>query len=48
MDAIPDIGEIQQILFTEWMGRSPQDMEDQVTYTLTVALLGLPGVKTIR
>ena len=48
VDAIPDIGENQQIVFTEWMGRSPQDVEDQVTYPLTVALLGLPSVKTIR
>ena len=48
VDAIPDIGENQQIVFTEWMGRSPQDVEDQVTYPLTVALLGLPQVKTIR
>ncbi|MFH2051651.1 MAG: efflux RND transporter permease subunit [bacterium] len=48
VDAIPDLGENQQIVFTEWMGRSPQDMEDQVTYPLTVALLGLPDVKTIR
>ncbi len=47
-DAIPDIGENQQIVFTEWMGRSPQDMEDQITYPLTVSLLGVPGVKTIR
>jgi Cu(I)/Ag(I) efflux system membrane protein CusA/SilA len=47
-DAIPDIGENQQIVFTEWSGRSPQDVEDQVTYPLTVALLGVPGVKTIR
>jgi len=47
-DAIPDIGENQQIIFTEWMGRSPQDVEDQVTYPLTVELLGVPGVKTIR
>jgi Cu(I)/Ag(I) efflux system membrane protein CusA/SilA len=47
-DAIPDIGENQQIVFTEWMGRSPQDVEDQVTYPLTVSLLGVPGVKTIR
>jgi copper/silver efflux system protein len=47
-DAIPDIGENQQIVFTEWMGRSPQDVEDQVTYPLTVSLLGIPGVKTIR
>ncbi len=48
VDAIPDIGENQQIVFTEWMGRSPQDIEDQVTYPLTTALLGLPKVKTIR
>jgi copper/silver efflux system protein len=48
VDAIPDLGENQQIVFTEWMGRSPQDMEDQVTYPLTVALLGLPDVKTVR
>jgi Cu(I)/Ag(I) efflux system membrane protein CusA/SilA len=47
-DAIPDIGENQQIVFTEWMGRSPQDVEDQITYPLTVALLGVPEVKTIR
>ena len=48
VDAIPDIGENQQIVFTEWMGRSPQDVEDQITYPLTVALLGIPSVKTIR
>ena len=48
VDAIPDIGENQQIVFTEWAGRSPQDMEDQVTYPLTVALLGTPEVKTVR
>jgi copper/silver efflux system protein len=48
VDAIPNIGENQQIVFTEWMGRSPQDVEDQVTYPLTVSLLGLPGVRTIR
>jgi len=48
VDAIPDIGENQQIVYTEWMGRSPQDIEDQITYPLTTALLGLPGVKTIR
>ncbi|MCP4639391.1 MAG: efflux RND transporter permease subunit [bacterium] len=48
VDAIPDLGENQQIVFTEWPGRSPQDIEDQVTYPLTVALLGVPGVKTIR
>ncbi len=48
VDAIPDIGESQQIVFTEWSGRSPQDVEDQVTYPLTAQLLGIPGVKTIR
>ncbi len=48
VDAIPDIGENQQIIFTEWMGRSPQDVEDQISYPLTVALLGIPEVKTIR
>ena len=47
-DAIPDIGENQQIVFAEWMGRSPQDVEDQVTYPLTTALMGIPGVKTVR
>lgn len=48
VDAIPDIGENQQIVFTEWPGRSPQDMEDQVTYPLAIALQGIPGVKNIR
>lgn len=48
VDAIPDIGENQQIVFTPWPGRSPQDVEDQITYPLTVALLGVPGVKSVR
>ena len=48
VDAIPDIGDNQQIISTEWMGRSPKDMQDQVTYPLTTALMGIPGVKTIR
>ncbi|MBN1765186.1 MAG: efflux RND transporter permease subunit [Sedimentisphaerales bacterium] len=48
VDAIPDIGENQQIVFTEWPGRSPQDIQDQVTYPLTVALMGISGVRTIR
>jgi len=48
VDAIPDIGENQQIVFTKWKGRSPQDIEDQITYPLTSSLLGIPGVKTIR
>ncbi|HPA06735.1 MAG TPA: efflux RND transporter permease subunit, partial [Candidatus Hydrogenedentes bacterium] len=48
VDAIPDLGENQQIVFTDWPGRSPQDVEDQITYPLTAALLGVPEVKTIR
>ena len=48
VDAIPDIGENQQIVFTEWPGRSPQDIEDQISYPLTVSMLGIPGVKTVR
>ena len=48
VDAIPDIGENQQIVFTPWPGRSPQDIEDQISYPLTTYLLGIPGVKTIR
>jgi Cu(I)/Ag(I) efflux system membrane protein CusA/SilA len=48
VDAIPDIGENQQIVFTQWMGRSPQDVEDQIGYPLTVQLLGIPGIKTVR
>jgi copper/silver efflux system protein len=48
VDAIPDIGENQQIVFTPWTGRSPQDVEDQITYPLSVSLLGLPGVKALR
>jgi copper/silver efflux system protein len=48
VDAIPDIGENQQVVFTPWMGRSPQDVEDQITYPLTSSLLGIPGVKSVR
>ena len=48
VDAIPDIGENQQIIFTKWEGRSPQDIEDQITYPLSASLLGISGVKTIR
>ncbi|MEZ5023222.1 MAG: efflux RND transporter permease subunit [Chitinophagales bacterium] len=48
VDAIPDIGDNQQIVFTNWQGRSPQDVEDQITYPLTTSLLGIPGVKSIR
>lgn len=48
VDAIPDIGEKQVIVFADWPGRSPQDVDDQVTYPLTSALEGTPQVKTIR
>jgi Cu(I)/Ag(I) efflux system membrane protein CusA/SilA len=48
VDAIPDIGERQQIVFAEWPGRSPTDVEDQVTTPLTARLLGVPNVKTVR
>jgi Cu(I)/Ag(I) efflux system membrane protein CusA/SilA len=48
IDAIPDIGENQVIVFTDWPGRSPKDVEDQITYPLSVNLQGLPGVKTVR
>ncbi len=48
VDAIPDIGEKQVIVFAEWPGRSPQDVDDQVTFPLTTSLTGTPGVKTIR
>lgn len=48
VDAIPDIGENQQIVFTQWKGRSPQDIEDQISYPLTTYLLGIPGVRSVR
>lgn len=48
IDAIPDIGELQVIVFADWPGRSPKDVEDQVVYPLTTRLLGTPGVKVIR
>ena len=48
IDAIPDLSENQVIVFTDWPGRSPQEVEDQITYPLTVNLQGLPGVKTVR
>src|SRR3989339_2189713 len=47
-DAIPDIGENQQIIFTDWPGRDAKNIEDQITYPLTTKLFGLPGVKDIR
>ena len=48
IDAIPDLSENQVIVFTDWMGRSPQEVEDQITYPLTVNLQGLAGVKVVR
>lgn len=48
VDAIPDIGENQQIVFVAWPGRSPRDVDNQITYPLTVNLMGIPGVATIR
>lgn len=48
VDAIPDVGEKQVIVFADWPGRSPRDVEDQVTYPLTVSLQGTPGVRAIR
>ena len=48
IDAIPDLSENQVIVFTDWPGRSPQEVEDQITYPLTVNLQGLAGVKTVR
>lgn len=48
VDAIPNLGENQQIIYTDWEGQSPQDIEDQVTYPLTTQLLTVPGIKTVR
>ncbi len=48
VDAIPDLSENQVIVFTDWMGRSPREIEDQITYPLSVSLQGLAGVKTVR
>jgi len=48
LDAIPNIGENQVVVYAEWPGRSPRDIEDQVTYPLTINLMGLPKVKTVR
>jgi Cu(I)/Ag(I) efflux system membrane protein CusA/SilA len=48
LDAIPNVGENQVIVLVEWMGRSPKDMEDQITYPLSVALQAVPGAKSVR
>ncbi len=48
VDAIPDIGEMQVLVYADWPGRSPKDVEDQVVYPLTSGLMGTPGVKVVR
>ena len=48
VDAIPDLSENQVVVFADWQGRSPQEIEDQITYPLSVNLQGLAGVKTVR
>src|SRR5437660_4913692 len=48
VDAMPDLSENQVIVFTDWMGRSPREIEDQVTYPLSLKLEGLAGIRTIR
>ncbi len=48
VDAIPNVGENQVIVLTEWMGRSPKDIEDQITYPLSIALQAVPGSKSVR
>src|SRR5262245_59304339 len=48
VDAIPDLSENQVIVFTDWMGRSPREIEDQITYPLSLKLQGLAGVKAVR
>src|SRR3974390_2715743 len=48
VDAIPNLSENQVIVFTDWMGRSPKEIEDQITYPLSLKLQGLAGVKTVR
>src|SRR4051812_36383861 len=48
VDAVPDLSENQVIVFADWEGRSPQEVEDQITYPLSVNLQGLAGVRTVR
>ncbi|MBA3354152.1 MAG: efflux RND transporter permease subunit, partial [Blastocatellia bacterium] len=48
IDAIPDLSDNQVIVFTDWAGRSPREVEDQITYPLVTSLQGLPGVRTVR
>ena len=48
LDAIPDLSDVQVIIFTEWMGRSPDLVEDQITYPIVTSLLGAPRVRVVR
>src|SRR5437660_9248408 len=48
MDAVPDLSENQSIVFTEWPGHSPREIEDQITYPLSLHLQGLAGVRVVR
>src|SRR5207249_5675056 len=48
VDAVPDLSENQVIVFTDWMGRSPREIEDQITYPLSLKLQGLAGVRVVR
>src|SRR5947207_12635498 len=48
VDAVPDQSENQVIVFTDWMGRSPREIEDQITYPLSLKLQGLAGVRVVR
>src|SRR5689334_6453296 len=48
IDAIPDLSDNQVIVFTDWAGRSPKEVEDQITYPLVTSLQGLPGVRVVR
>src|SRR2546425_1477654 len=48
LDAIPDLSDVQAIVFTEWSGRSPTLIEDQITYPIVTSLLAAPGVKRVR
>src|SRR5471030_1534497 len=48
VDAIPDLSENQVIVFTDWMGRSPREIEDQITYPMSRKLQGLAGIKAVR
>ncbi|MGH8104620.1 MAG: efflux RND transporter permease subunit, partial [bacterium] len=48
LDAIPDLSDVQVIIYTEWMGRNPQILEDQVTYPISTVMLSAPHVKVVR